>query len=190
MSSRARHIEVQILGDGKGNVISLGERDCSIQRRNQKIIEETPAPDLDDAIRTAMVAAATQLGRSVNYRSAGTVEFIYDAALGSFYFLEVNTRLQVEHPVTEMVMGLDLIELMLRVGAGESLDWTRLSRAPTGNAMEARVYAENPARNFQPSPGMLTDVHFPVGARVDTCDRNRNRGQHTLRSDAGQGGRA
>jgi urea carboxylase len=163
----ARHIEVQILGDGQGNVVALGERDCSIQRRNQKVIEETPAPGLDDATRSALLESAAQLGRSVNYRSVGTVEFIYDIARRSFYFLEVNTRLQVEHPVTEMVTGLDLIELMLRVGAGEPLDWARLRQSPLGSAMEVRIYAENPVRNFQPSPGTLTEVHFPEGARID-----------------------
>lgn len=165
---RARHIEVQIFGDGKGNVVALGERDCSLQRRNQKVVEETPAPHLPAATRQAMLDAAVQLGKQVNYRSAGTVEFIYDAALDAFYFLEVNTRLQVEHPVTECVTGLDLVECMLRVAAEQSIDWARLAQAPQGAAIEVRIYAENPLKNFQPSPGVLTEVAFPEDIRVDS----------------------
>ncbi|PIA72116.1 urea carboxylase [Pseudomonas sediminis] len=164
---QARHVEVQIFGDGQGRVAALGERDCSLQRRNQKVVEETPAPNLPQATRERLHAAAVQLGESVKYRSAGTVEFIYDAARDDFYFLEVNTRLQVEHPVTEMVTGLDLIECMLRVAAGDALDWPALDRAPQGAAIEVRIYAEDPLKNFQPSPGVLTDVHFPDDVRVD-----------------------
>ncbi|MDG9928584.1 MULTISPECIES: urea carboxylase [unclassified Pseudomonas] len=164
---QARHVEVQIFGDGQGRVAALGERDCSLQRRNQKVVEETPAPNLPQATRERLHAAAVQLGESVGYRSAGTVEFIYDAARDDFYFLEVNTRLQVEHPVTEMVTGLDLIECMLRVAAGDALDWVALDRAPQGAAIEVRIYAEDPLKNFQPSPGVLTEVHFPEGVRVD-----------------------
>jgi urea carboxylase len=164
---RARHIEVQILGDGNGRVVALGERDCSIQRRNQKVVEETPAPHLDAATRQALLNAAVKLGESVNYRSAGTVEFIYDTSDKQFYFLEVNTRLQVEHPVTEMVTGLDLVECMLRVGARERLDWDALTRKPQGASIEVRIYAEDPAKSFQPSPGTLTEVYFPAGVRVD-----------------------
>ncbi|MBG0843320.1 urea carboxylase [Ectopseudomonas toyotomiensis] len=164
---QARHVEVQIFGDGQGRVAALGERDCSLQRRNQKVVEETPAPNLPQATRERLHAAAVQLGESVKYRSAGTVEFIYDAARDDFYFLEVNTRLQVEHPVTEMVTGLDLIECMLRVAAGDALDWPTLDRAPQGAAIEVRIYAEDPLKNFQPSPGVLTDVHFPNDVRVD-----------------------
>ena len=164
---QARHVEVQIFGDGQGRVVALGERDCSLQRRNQKVLEETPAPNLPQATRERLHAAAVELGTSVGYRSAGTVEFIYDAARDAFYFLEVNTRLQVEHPVTEMVTGLDLIECMLRVAAGDALDWPALQRAPQGAAMEVRIYAEDPLKNFMPSPGVLTDVHVPDDVRLD-----------------------
>nr|WP_318381799.1 urea carboxylase [uncultured Enterobacter sp.] len=165
---RARHIEVQIFGDGNGKVVALGERDCSLQRRNQKVVEETPAPGLPAATRAALLASAVALGERVNYRSAGTVEYIYDADQDAFYFLEVNTRLQVEHPVTEAVTGLDLVECMLRVAAGDPIDWARLQQAPLGAAIEVRLYAENPLKNFQPSPGVLTSVVFPDGVRVDS----------------------
>lgn len=166
---KARHVEVQIFGDGKGQVVAFGERDCSLQRRNQKVVEETPAANLPEATRKKLHQAAVELGKSVNYRSAGTVEFIYDANRDEFYFLEVNTRLQVEHPVTEMVTGLDLIECMLKVAAGDELDWAYLSNIqPKGAAIEVRVYAEDPVKNFQPSPGVLTEVAFPEGIRVDT----------------------
>lgn len=164
---RARHIEVQIFGDGEGRVLALGERDCSIQRRNQKVVEESPAPNLSATTRAALLDSAVKLGDAVSYRSAGTVEFIYDTADGNFYFLEVNTRLQVEHPVTEMVTGHDLVECMVRVAAGAPIDWESLRRPPQGAAIEVRIYAEDPARNFQPSPGTLTEVHFPEGVRVD-----------------------
>lgn len=165
----ARHIEVQILGDGLGQVVALGERDCSLQRRNQKVIEESPAAQLPEHTRKKLHHAAIQLAQSVQYRSVGTVEFIYDAARDQFYFLEVNTRLQVEHPVTEMVTGLDLVECMLKVAAGETLDWCALSNIqPQGAAIEVRIYAEDPVKNFQPSPGTLTDVYFPKDCRVDT----------------------
>lgn len=164
---QARHVEVQIFGDGKGQVVALGERDCSLQRRNQKVVEETPAPLLPEATRQRLHQAAVELGKSVNYRSAGTVEFIYDAARDEFYFLEVNTRLQVEHPVTEMVTGLDLIECMLKVAAGDALDWQRMQQPPKGAAIEVRIYAEDPVKNFQPSAGTLTEVYFPDDVRVD-----------------------
>ncbi|SMG31843.1 urea carboxylase [Cedecea sp. NFIX57] len=164
---KARHLEVQIFGDGKGKVVSLGERDCSLQRRNQKVVEETPAPNLPQTTRAALHRAAVALGESVHYRSAGTVEFIYDAARDAFYFLEVNTRLQVEHPVTECVTGLDLIECMVLVAAGVSPDWQKMAEAPQGAAIEVRIYAEDALKNFQPSPGVLTDVYFPEGVRVD-----------------------
>jgi len=165
---QARHVEVQIFGDGRGQVIELGERDCTLQRRNQKVIEETPAPGLPESTRSALLEAAVRLGESVHYQSAGTVEFIYDAHRDEFYFLEVNTRLQVEHPVTEMVTGTDLIEWMLCVASAEDIDLQ--TQPPGGSAVEVRIYAEEPLRNFQPSPGRLTQVVLPEGPgiRVDT----------------------
>lgn len=165
--SKARHVEVQIFGDGKGRVIALGERDCSLQRRNQKVIEETPAPGLSDAVRQRLHAAAVSLGRQVAYASAGTVEFIYDPAREEFYFLEVNTRLQVEHPVTEAVFGVDLVEWMIRQAAGEDVLTGKENLVPRGAAIEARVYAEMPHAGFRPSAGLLTEVDFPEGVRVD-----------------------
>lgn len=164
----ARHVEVQIMGDGKGGAIALGERDCSLQRRNQKVIEETPAPNLSDKTRTAMRDAAKGLATHLNYRCAGTVEFIYDEKRDEFYFLEVNTRLQVEHPVTEMVTGLDLVEWMVLIAAGNSPDLENYEVKINGASMEARLYAENPLKEFRPSPGQLTEVEFPSWARVDT----------------------
>ncbi len=165
---RARHIEVQIFGDGRGNVVALGERDCSAQRRNQKVIEETPAPGLSDDLRRQLFDAAVKLGKSVGYESAGTVEFIVDADTNAFYFLEVNTRLQVEHGVTELVTGLDLVEWMIRQAAGELPPLDTLVAKPVGAAIQVRVYAEDPAKNFQPSSGVLTAAEFPADARVDT----------------------
>ncbi|AGB75341.1 MULTISPECIES: urea carboxylase [Rhizobium] len=165
--SRARHVEVQIFGDGKGHVIALGERDCSLQRRNQKVIEETPAPDLSPSVRQRLHAAAVALGTSAHYRSAGTVEFIYDPAREEFYFLEVNTRLQVEHPVTEAVYGIDLVEWMIRQAAGEEVITGNDRLVPKGAAIEARIYAEMPHAGFRPSAGLLTEVIFPEGMRVD-----------------------
>jgi len=167
----ARHIEVQVFGDGDGQAVALGERDCSAQRRNQKVIEETPAPNLPDAAREELHATAARLMASVNYRNAGTVEFIYDVDQETFYFLEVNTRLQVEHGVTEAVWGVDLVEWMLRQAAGELGDLAQLRRqlSPHGHAVQARVYAEDPARDFRPAAGLLSQVRWPAadGVRVD-----------------------
>ena len=164
-----RHIEIQVLGDGQGNIIHLGERECSIQRRHQKIIEEAPSPFLDTAAREAMGRQAVALARAVNYRSAGTVEFIVDRQR-DFYFLEMNTRLQVEHPVTELVTGLDLVELMVRIAAGELLPFTQKDVRLSGWAIEARIYAEDPARNFLPSIGRLVRYLPPdgEGLRLDS----------------------
>ncbi|WP_312088405.1 urea carboxylase [Acinetobacter variabilis] len=163
----ARHIEVQIFGDGQGKVIALGERDCSVQRRNQKVIEETPAPHINDVQRAYIQNVAIQLMESVNYRSAGTVEFVMDTDTQEFYFLEVNTRLQVEHGVTEQVFSVDLVEWMVTLASG---DWT----APTaqleskGHSIQVRLYAEDPIKNFQPSAGLLTYVEFDDKARNET----------------------
>ncbi|MDR3392831.1 MAG: urea carboxylase [Sulfuriferula sp.] len=165
---QARHIEVQIFGDGKGNVVALGERDCSVQRRNQKVIEETPAPGLTDAQRARLLATAVQLGKAVNYQSAGTVEFVYDAQNGEFYFLEVNTRLQVEHGVTEQVTGIDLVEWMIRQAAEDLPALDSMAIQPHGASIQVRLYAEDPGKNFQPSSGVLTEAVFPDSARVDT----------------------
>ncbi len=162
----ARHVEVQIFGDGRGRVVALGERDCSLQRRHQKVLEETPAPDLPDAVRARLHAAAVALGRHVSYASAGTVEFIYDPGREDAFFLEVNTRLQVEHPVTEAVLGIDLVEWMIRQAAGEEVIGPA-APVPSGAAIEVRLYAENPGQGFRPSAGLLTEVRFPAGVRVD-----------------------
>ncbi len=165
-----RHIEIQVLGDSHGNIVYLGERECSLQRRNQKVIEEAPSPFLDEATRKAMGEQAVMLARAVDYQSAGTVEFIVDAKR-NFYFLEMNTRLQVEHPVTEYITGLDLVEQMLRVAAGEPLSFTQDDVKLKGWAIEARVYAEDPFRNFLPSIGRLVKYMPPQEnevVRVDT----------------------
>ena len=165
---QARHVEVQVFGDGQGRVIALGERDCSLQRRNQKVIEETPAPNLPPATRQALLDASVRLAEAVGYRSAGTVEFLYDPDRDDFFFLEVNTRLQVEHGVTEQVTGVDLVEWMIRGAAGDYgfLDgWT--DRA-TGASIQARLYAEDPDQDFRPSSGVLTEASFPAGVRLDT----------------------
>ncbi|MEP6867331.1 MAG: urea carboxylase [Novosphingobium sp.] len=163
----ARHIEVQVFGDGAGRVVALGERDCSLQRRNQKVVEETPAPLLPPATRTAMIDAAVRLTAGAHYRSAGTVEFLYDPARDDFYFLEVNTRLQVEHGVTEQVTGVDLVEWMVRGAAGDFAFLDGFEAKPVGASIQVRLYAEDPAQDFRPSSGLLTEVTFPTGPRVD-----------------------
>jgi|AntAceMinimDraft_1070359.scaffolds.fasta_scaffold00985_2 urea carboxylase len=165
---QARHIEVQVFGDGAGGVVALGERDCSVQRRNQKVIEETPAPGLSDAQRSSLHATAVRLAQAVNYRSAGTVEFVYDSATGEFYFLEVNTRLQVEHGVTEQVYGVDLVAWMLQLASGDLPPLISTVLTPKGASIQVRLYAEDPAKNFQPSAGLLTEVYFPDNVRVDS----------------------
>ncbi len=164
----ARHVEVQVFGDGRGRVVALGERDCSLQRRNQKVIEETPAPGLSAETRRRLHAAAVTLAEGVAYASAGTVEFIYDPVREDFYFLEVNTRLQVEHPVTEAVFGIDLVEWMVRQAAGEDVIGSAGKLVPRGAAIEARIYSEIPHAGFQPSAGLLTEVRFPGQARIDS----------------------
>ncbi|PNF83819.1 urea carboxylase [Stutzerimonas decontaminans] len=171
---RARHLEVQVFGDGQGDVIALGVRDCSVQRRNQKVLEETPAPNLPTGMAEALCEAAIKLAKAVNYRSAGTVEFVYDAEAEQFYFLEVNTRLQVEHGVTEQVWGVDLVRWMIELAAGDLPPLAELAKTlkPSGHSIQARLYAEDPGRDFQPSPGLLTAVDFPKGdgkaLRIDT----------------------
>ncbi|WP_164923991.1 acetyl-CoA carboxylase biotin carboxylase subunit [Sinorhizobium fredii] len=168
-----RHIEIQVLGDRHGNTLYLGERECSIQRRNQKVIEEAPSPFLDETTRRAMSEQAVALAKAVGYHSAGTVEFIVDAER-NFYFLEMNTRLQVEHPVTELITGLDLVEQMIRVAAGEKLSFTQDEVKLEGWAIESRLYAEDPYRNFLPSIGRLARYRPPQEGRRDDGTIIRN----------------
>ena len=165
---QARHIEVQVFGDGQGAVAALGERDCSLQRRNQKVIEETPAPHLPAATRQALIEAAVRLAVAARYRSAGTVEFLYDAERDDFFFLEVNTRLQVEHGVTEQVTGVDLVEWMVRGAAGDFTFLDGFEARPAGASIQARLYAEDPGQDYRPSSGVLTEVVFPDGVRADS----------------------
>ena len=166
----ARHVEVQIIGDKHGNVVHLGERDCSIQRRHQKLIEEAPCPVLSDDNRKKMCKAAVKAAEAVNYSNAGTIEFLYDEKAESFYFMEMNTRIQVEHPVTEMVTGIDLIKEQIRVAAGEKLSVKQKDIKVTGHAFEFRINAEDPEKDFQPSPCKVEWMHMPggLGVRIDT----------------------
>ena len=164
--SNARHVEVQVLGDGHGNLVHLGERDCSLQRRHQKVVEESPAPALDPQLREAIRAAGLQLARNIGYRNAGTVEFIVDADAGAFYFLEMNTRIQVEHPVSEMVTGIDLVQEQLRVASGERLRFRQEEIVFRGHAIECRINAELPHADFRPSPGRISEWQPPRGPNI------------------------
>ena len=167
----ARHIEIQVFGFGDGSAVHLYERDCSIQRRFQKIVEETPAPGIANPVRLRLAEAALALCRHESYRGAGTIEFVVDASSLEFYFIEMNTRIQVEHPITEMATGLDLVALQLEQARGNLEPFEQSTIRHTGHAIECRIYAENPAKNFMPSPGRLTTLEFPPerhGTRVDT----------------------
>ena len=169
---KARHIEVQVFGDGLGGVLALGERDCSAQRRNQKVIEETPAQGIRPDMRRRLCETAERLVRTLNYRSAGTVEFLYDSDCEEFFFLEVNTRLQVEHAVTEEVTGVDIVEWMVRLGSGDLPPLETIRPEPYGASIQVRIYAEDPAHGFRPSTGLLTEVLFPRNARCETWVEN------------------
>lgn len=166
----ARHVEIQVIADGHGNMVHLGERDCSVQRRHQKLIEEAPSPVIGPALRARMAEAAVRLARHVGYTNAGTVEFILDVDSGAFYFLEMNTRIQVEHPVTEMITGVDLVAEQIRVASGAPLSMAQDAIRPSGHAIECRINAERAERDFMPSPGEVTTWQPPVGPgiRLDT----------------------
>jgi 3-methylcrotonyl-CoA carboxylase alpha subunit len=162
---KPRHVEVQVLADSHGNIVHMGERECSIQRRHQKVIEESPSPAVDEGLRERMGQAAVEVGRASGYVNAGTVEFLLDSE-GAFYFMEMNTRLQVEHGVTEMVTGTDMVELQLRIACGEALPFTQSDITMSGHAIECRVYAEDPLRDYLPSPGRITRILLPTGEHV------------------------
>jgi acetyl-CoA carboxylase biotin carboxylase subunit len=164
-----RHIEVQLLGNGQGDVVTLGERECSIQRKHQKLIEESPSPVVNNSLRKKMMDSATVGAKAVGYRSAGTVEFLLDEN-GDYYFMEMNTRIQVEHPVTEMVYGVDLIKEQIQVAAGEDFKIINTDLEPKGHAIECRINAEDPFKEFRPMPGIISSFHVPggLGVRVDT----------------------
>ncbi|NLR75297.1 acetyl-CoA carboxylase biotin carboxylase subunit [Leeia aquatica] len=168
----ARHIEVQVLGDGT-SVIHLFERDCSIQRRRQKIFEEAGSPVLDEATRKALCASAVKLAEAVAYRGAGTLEYLFDSESGEFFFIEMNTRIQVEHPITEMITGVDLLKAMLRIAAGESLPYSQQDITRRGHAIEVRINAEDPEKQFMPCPGLVGDIVWPQGpgVRIDSLLR-------------------
>lgn len=169
-----RHIEIQIMGDEHGNVIHLGERDCTIQRRMQKLVEEAPSPILSEKMRQEMGEAAVRAAKAVDYYNAGTIEFIYDLDEDKFYFMEMNTRIQVEHPVTEMVTGVDLVKLQIKIAMGEKLPYTQKDIHIHGHAIEFRINAENPYKNFMPSPGKITQYLTPggYGVRIESACYN------------------
>ena len=168
----ARHIEVQILADQFGHVVHLGERDCSLQRNNQKVLEESPSVAIGKTIRDQIGSAAVRAAESVGYENAGTIEFLYDEGKGEFYFMEMNTRVQVEHPVTEFVTGIDIVKEQIKIAAGQELSVRQEDIQISGHAIECRINAENPAFNFAPSPGKITNLYLPsggVGLRVDSA---------------------
>ena len=165
-----RHVEIQIMADGHGNVVALGERDCSVQRNHQKLIEESPSPAITEKIRKSMNHDAILAAKAVGYTNAGTIEFILDPK-GTYYFMEMNTRIQVEHPVTEWVTGIDLIKAQIRIADGEKLKWKQEDIQITGHAIECRINAEDPSKNFRPCPGRITDMYLPggKGVRIDSA---------------------
>jgi acetyl-CoA carboxylase biotin carboxylase subunit len=165
-----RHIEFQIIGDEFGNVVHLGERDCSLQRRNQKVLEESPSPVMTEDLRKKMGDAAVKAAKAIKYKSAGTIEFLLDKH-NNFFFMEMNTRIQVEHPVTELVTGIDLIAEQIKVAAGQKIEFKQNEIHVNGHAIECRINAEKPSENFRPSPGKITSLHLPggYGVRLDTA---------------------